>query len=68
MNEMILAKKHPPEPILLLAAEVDADWSCAICLDNEHEHVVSYKKYHTFHEKCLLEWSKNHKTCPICRS
>ena len=68
VNEMILVKKYPPEPILLLPAEVDADWSCAICLDNEHEHVVFYKKCHTFHEKCLLEWLKNHKTCPICRS
>lgn len=22
---------------------------------------------HTFHSKCLLRWSKNHNTCPICR-
>ncbi|KNE98207.1 hypothetical protein PSTG_08475 [Puccinia striiformis f. sp. tritici PST-78] len=46
--------------------------TCAICLDDlENDQHDKIKKWttctHLFHEDCIAEWTKEHKTCPICR-
>jgi E3 ubiquitin-protein ligase DOA10 len=44
---------------------------CSICLGQfeDGEEVISLHchKAHIFHERCILEWSKNKKECPLCR-
>lgn len=43
--------------------------TCPVCL-SDYEHgdrcsVLPCK--HGFHNKCILEWTKEHSTCPMCR-
>lgn len=40
--------------------------NCAICLI-QYESAVKLKCGHIFHAKCISEWLKNTKTCPMCR-
>ena len=44
--------------------------SCPICLEEFRLQalVPDLACKHIFHETCLLEWYKQHDTCPICRS
>lgn len=43
---------------------------CSICLDNygTDEKIVKLECSHLYHMKCITEWSKQKKECPICRS
>ena len=49
--------------------------NCCICLDTLNKNEIKDKKYreiflqcgHNFHEKCIKNWIKNKKICPICR-
>jgi hypothetical protein len=43
---------------------------CSICLDkiNEGDNVCTIHCEHTFHFKCLTEWGKYKRECPLCRS
>jgi len=40
---------------------------CSICLEINNNKMIKTVCDHEFHEKCLLEWMKISKTCPICR-
>jgi hypothetical protein len=40
---------------------------CSICLEINYNKITKTDCEHEFHEKCLLEWMKISKTCPICR-
>jgi hypothetical protein len=40
---------------------------CSICLEINNNKIIKTCCDHEFHEKCLLEWMKISKTCPICR-
>ena len=47
-----------------------AEIECAVCLENI---IISGTQIklpcsHTFHDTCILEWGKNHFTCPTCRA
>ena len=44
---------------------------CSICLDEyiiNHIDTVTTNCKHNFHGKCLYEWTKKSKHCPICRN
>ena len=38
---------------------------CSICLSGNCDTVL--KCTHRFHKKCILDWKKRNKMCPICR-
>lgn len=41
-----------------------------IDLDNDNDNLnntIVISCYHIFHKKCLLEWYKKNKSCPLCR-
>ena len=40
---------------------------CSICMEVEGEK-IKLDCGHMYHKKCLLEWLKKQKSCPICRS
>ena len=42
---------------------------CSICYEvfNKDEEVIKLDCRHVFHEKCLLDWFKHNRTCPMCR-
>ena len=44
--------------------------TCAICIEGFEEEQIIKKLYcsHIFHRKCLKEWLKINKICPLCRS
>lgn len=51
--------------------ENEQQLTCSICLtvfDKNELHVSTTLCSHIFHENCLNEWLKNHKTCPNCRT
>lgn len=31
-------------------------------------YIITSNCNHTFYRKALIEWMKNHNTCPVCRS
>ena len=42
--------------------------SCSICLEKIEKKDCSITECnHTFHTKCLMKWSSNNSTCPVCR-
>ncbi|KAI3964473.1 hypothetical protein MKX01_007163 [Papaver californicum] len=63
-------KSHMKKVIVLDDEEV-----CSICLQDMNggggggvdNDAVVLKCWHTFHEKCTLEWSKRKPNCPLCR-
>ncbi|MCL7046525.1 hypothetical protein MKW94_024339 [Papaver nudicaule] len=59
-------KRHMKKIIVLDDSEV-----CSVCLQDmnggDDGAVVALKCSHTFHEKCVLEWSKRMPNCPLCR-
>ena len=55
----------PPSPVLVPAAENN---ECVICLTNiTADSMKRTECNHTFHSKCLKEWTKRKNTCPCCR-
>jgi hypothetical protein len=42
---------------------------CVICLDDfkEGDVLINIPCFHYFHLKCITEWFKNNKNCPICK-
>jgi hypothetical protein len=41
---------------------------CSICLeDNTPNEVSIFKCQHQFHEKCIENWLKKKRSCPLCR-
>ena len=42
---------------------------CSICLDEfiENETLFQLNCQHYYHEKCLKDWLKKNRNCPICR-
>lgn len=52
----------------LLEIKVDnIDIECSICFDNNCNITLS-KCNHKFHDKCIIQWFINNKTCPMCRT
>ncbi len=41
---------------------------CAICLRKLKRNKISTKCQHSFHGKCLQEWTKRSRACPLCRA
>ena len=43
---------------------------CSICLENleNHQYIKLVNCKHIFHKSCIDEWTKNHNTCPLCRT
>lgn len=42
--------------------------SCPICLNMVEEHMKCITQCgHTFHNKCIFRWLRNHNNCPTCR-
>ena len=66
---------QPIEPIILneqiapidTIIEIQSLNDCSICMEISSNKVIKTNCNHEFHEKCLLEWMKISKTCPICR-
>lgn len=47
--------------------------SCSICLEEYKESdvtlcILNCQKSHVFHEKCIFDWIKVRRDCPICRA
>jgi hypothetical protein len=42
--------------------------SCSICLDDLEEEKEKLDCNHEFHKKCISEWFKRRRICPLCRS
>ncbi|MCL7033607.1 hypothetical protein MKW94_019180 [Papaver nudicaule] len=58
-----MIKSHTEKIIVLDDEEV-----CSVCLqDLNGGEAVVLKCSHTFHEKCMSEWSKRKPNCPMCR-
>ena len=46
----------------------DAITQCTICLDDiTPEQKIKLKCHHAFHEKCIFNWLKKKRECPLCR-
>lgn len=42
--------------------------SCPICLNVVEEHMKCITQCgHTFHNRCIFRWLRNHNNCPTCR-
>lgn len=43
---------------------------CSICLEkiNEGDNLCTIDCAHTFHFKCIMEWGKYKRECPLCRT
>ncbi len=57
-----LARRH-------VSAEDARTTSCAICMEDTHEH-DSFAKLecaHEFHAHCLILWFRQKLSCPMCR-
>ncbi|PQK09768.1 hypothetical protein BB8028_0002g00920 [Beauveria bassiana] len=52
------------------AGSTDGDTDCSICMDSltAGQVALALPCKHLFHEKCGLEWLKDHDTCPVCRA
>ncbi|KAI3836052.1 hypothetical protein MKW92_041430 [Papaver armeniacum] len=51
---------------------LDDDEVCAVCLEDmmnvgDDGSTVVLKCSHTFHHKCIMEWSTRKYNCPLCR-
>lgn len=53
--------------------DAEADAECSICLNGEEEGAQSQESWrallcgHIFHERCLLQWLRYARQCPLCR-
>lgn len=60
-------------PLLLEKKEITNetlfDEICSICLEQfqKEEKVTTLQCDHTFHFDCMVLWTKNKDTCPLCR-
>merc|ERR1719171_2439586 len=44
------------------------DWSCVVCLGDDHDSVVAVSCGHIYHRHCISKWLRRGGTCPLCRS
>lgn len=42
--------------------------SCSICLDDLDRNIKQLSCKHQFHAKCINEWIKRQRTCPMCKT
>lgn len=56
--------------IIIYDPEKIQDSECSICMENydEKSSVIKIPCNHMYHEKCILQWFENNKTCPLCRN
>jgi len=47
---------------------IDAQTECCICLDKTAELWTMTRCAHSFHRKCLSNWTQTTATCPVCRT
>ena len=47
--------------------EAEKDNKCSICIQDFDKNTVVLECGHLFHFNCLITWSKNNTTCPLCR-
>lgn len=57
MNKLIESKE----------VEIKENTLCAVCFDKTNKLIINIKCSHTFHKKCIIEWLKTNKLCPVCR-
>lgn len=55
---------HPIESFYFM----DAQTECCICLDKTAELWTMTRCAHSFHRKCLSNWTQTTTTCPVCRT
>lgn len=65
-------KEHEAERTALESSdrrELACDRECVICCDSlaGSEVIARARCGHRFHKDCVLEWLRNHRTCPLCR-
>lgn len=55
--------------ILDILKRIDAEPECAICYEefNKGDAMGQLECGHTFHKQCIVDWLKDHASCPICR-
>ena len=43
--------------------------SCSVCLEeyNEGDTIKHLQCKHDFHSDCIIQWARQHNTCPVCR-
>lgn len=41
--------------------------NCTVCFDPKKYPLIILQCTHTFHQKCLLDWTKKNINCPLCR-
>lgn len=66
-----MMKFRPIKKTLGELPEKEHGYSCIICMDefdDENDEGVLTNCEHFFHEKCLEDWIKVKKKCPICKS
>ena len=56
---------------IILKDEFEND-TCSICLDElysdeNQDEIIQIRCNHMFHKKCLDEWIRQKKTCPLCK-
>ena len=46
----------------------DSGRECCICLDKNTKPWITTRCSHSFHQECIVHWSQNNPSCPVCRS
>ena len=41
---------------------------CGICFEADENKIILDNCGHKFHHKCIKEWTKEHQSCPVCRT
>ena len=68
INCFITKKEEPLIPPKTIVEKEFENNECIICLEKmiKGEHIKILNCGHIYHEKCINEWYKKVKECPIC--
>lgn len=65
----IIRNKRFDIPYYSININSDNGLECSICLEKFDSNCIAlYSCDHIYHEKCIREWIKKSRLCPLCRS
>tara|TARA_B100002051_G_C16739583_1_gene643382 strand:+ start:675 stop:1127 length:453 start_codon:yes stop_codon:yes gene_type:complete len=69
-NQPLITTSSDPVILIKKKYENTGDMDeCPVCLEkyNEYEELIELDCNHYYHEKCIKDWLKNNRNCPMCR-
>jgi hypothetical protein len=69
-NQPLITTSSDPVILIKKKYENTGDMDeCPVCLEkyNENEELIELDCHHYYHEKCIKDWLKKNRNCPICR-